>query len=47
MSIRGLLFQRASTIKLQNKRTSVVQSGRHRHLIENKLVLAMTWLKIC
>ena len=35
MSIRGLLFQRASTIKNPTKRVGLVQSGPHDHLIEN------------
>jgi hypothetical protein len=42
MSIRGLFFQRASTLKIQLS----VQSGPHPHLIENYLVLAMIELKI-
>jgi hypothetical protein len=37
-SIRGLLFQGASTIKTQH---STVQSGPCNHLIENVLVLSM------
>jgi len=39
MSIRGLFFQRASTLKIQ-------LSVPHPHLIENYLVLAMIELKI-
>jgi hypothetical protein len=35
MSIRGLLFQWASTIKNLTKRVCLVQSGPHHHLIEN------------
>jgi len=41
MSIHGLLFQWASTIK------DPVQSGPHHHLIKNYLVLAMIKLKNC
>ena len=35
MSIRGLLFQWASTIKKPTDRVGLIQSGRHHHLIEN------------
>ena len=35
MVIRGLLYQCASTIKNPTKRFGQVQSGPHRHLIEN------------
>ena len=42
MSIRGLLFQWASTIKNPAKLVGLVQSGHHHHhhhYIDNKLVL--------
>jgi hypothetical protein len=35
ISIRGLLFQRASTIKNPTKRVGLVQSWPHHHFIEN------------
>ena len=35
MSMCGLLFQWASTIKIQLKRAGLEQSGRHHNLIEN------------
>jgi hypothetical protein len=41
MSIHGLLFQLASTIKNPTKRVALVQSGPHHHLYENSLVLVM------
>jgi len=41
MSMSGLLFQWASTIKIQTKRVCLVQSGPHHHLIENWLILAI------
>jgi len=41
MSIRGLLFQLASTITNPAKLVDLVQNGPHHHLIENQLVLAM------
>ena len=37
MSIRGLLFQWASTINNPTKRVVLVKSGPHHHLIENNL----------
>jgi hypothetical protein len=41
MSIRGLLFQWASTIKNPAKLVGIVQSGHHHHhhYIDNKLVI--------
>jgi hypothetical protein len=41
MSICGLLFQWASTVKNPTKHVGLVQSGPHHHPIENLLVLAM------
>jgi hypothetical protein len=35
MSIRGLLFQLASTKKISIRRVGLAQSGPHHHLIEN------------
>ena len=35
VSIRGLLFQSASTIKIQLSSVGLVQSGTHHHLTEN------------
>ena len=35
MSMCGLLFQWANTIKIQLKRAGLEQSGRHQNLIEN------------
>jgi hypothetical protein len=35
MSIRGLLFQLASTIKIHLSVLGLVQSGPHHHFIEN------------
>jgi len=47
MSIRGLLFQCASTIQNPTKRVDLVQSGPHRHLTEKLLVLGMIYLNNC
>jgi hypothetical protein len=41
MSIRGLFFQWASTIKIQLSILGLVQKGPHHYLIENSLVLTM------
>ena len=35
MSIRGLLFQKAGTMKIQTKRVDLVHSGPHHHRIVN------------